>query len=84
MVPTPACLTVIVPALNEGARERQLPSVGDYDGDGLADLVVYDDKSVETQLWLMDGSVVAASEDLPSPLDSWDFATVDLRPPGSR
>jgi len=75
---------VIDSALNEGARERQLPSVGDYDGDGLADLVVYDSESAETQLWLMDGSVVAASEDLPSPLDSWDFATVDLRPPGSR
>jgi hypothetical protein len=75
---------VIVSALNEGARERQLPSVGDYDGDGLADLVVYDDESAETELWLMDGSVVAASADLPSPLDSWGFATVDLRPPGSR
>jgi hypothetical protein len=75
---------VIASALNEGPRERQLPSVGDYDGDGLADLVVYDSATAETQLWLMEGSVVAASEILPSPLDSWDFATVDLRPPGSR
>ncbi len=75
---------VIASPLNEGPRERQLPSVGDYDGDGLADLIVYDSQTAETQLWLMDGAVVAASEILPTPLDSWDFATVDLRPPGSR
>lgn len=76
--------SVIGSALNEGTRERQVPSIGDYDGDGLTDLIVYDGETVETQLWLMDGSVVAASENLPSPPDSWDFATADLRPPGSR
>jgi hypothetical protein len=70
--------------LNGGARERQVPSIGDYDGDGWADLILYDSEAVETQLWLMEGSVVTASERLPSPLDSWSFATVDLRPPGSR
>jgi hypothetical protein len=75
---------VIQSALNEGARERQVPSIGDYDGDGLTDLVLYDGEVVETQLWLMDGSTVSAVELLPSPLDSWDFATADLRPPGSR
>jgi len=74
----------IASALNEGARERQVPSIGDYDGDGLTDLVVYDSEADETQLWMMEGSVVAASEILPSPRESWDFATVDLRPPGSR
>ena len=57
---------------------------GDYDGDGLTDLVLYDGEVGETQLWFMEGSVVTASEPLPSPLDSWAFATVDLRPPGSR
>jgi hypothetical protein len=58
--------------------------MGDYDGDGLADLVVYDGTAIETQLWLMVGSGVASSELLPSPLESWGFATADLRPPGSR
>jgi hypothetical protein len=75
---------VIQSTLNEGARERQVPSMGDYDGDGLTDLVVYDDEAVETQLWLMESSVVAASELIPSPLDSWEFASADSRPPGSR
>jgi len=75
---------VIQSTLNAGTRERQVPSMGDYDGDGLADLVVYDGTAIETQLWLMVGSVVASSELLPSPLESWDFATADLRPPGSR
>lgn len=75
---------VIQSALNEGTRDRQVPSIGDYDGDGLVDLVVYDGEVVETQLWLMQGSAVSATELLPSPLDSWDFATTDLRPPGSR
>jgi hypothetical protein len=75
---------VIQSALNEGTRERQVPSIGDYDGDGLTDLVLYDSDVGETQLWLMEGSVVTASEPLPSPLDRWDFATVDLRPPGNR
>jgi hypothetical protein len=75
---------VIQSALNQGTRERQVPSIGDYDGDGLTDLVVYDGEALETQLWLMDGSVVTASKLLPSPHDSWDFATTDLRPPGSR
>jgi len=75
---------VIVSALNVGARERQVPSIGDYDGDGLTDLIVYDGAIAETQLWLMEGSVVIASEPLPSPPDAWDFATADLRPPGSR
>ena len=49
-----------------------------------ADLVVYDGEAAETQLWLMEGSEVTSSKLLPSPLDSWDFATADLRPPGSR
>jgi len=71
-------------ALNEGTRDRQVPSMGDYDGDGLTDLVVYDGDVGETQLWLMDGSTVAAAELLPSPPDSWVFATADQRPPGSR
>jgi hypothetical protein len=71
-------------ALNGGTRDRQVPSIGDYDGDGMDDLVLYDGEAVETQLWLMDGSSVTANERLPSPIDSWDFATVDLRPPGSR
>jgi len=75
---------VIRSALNEGPRDRQVPSIGDYDGDGLTDLVLYDGELAETQLWLMDGAVVAASEMLPSPLETWDFATTDLRPPGSR
>jgi hypothetical protein len=75
---------VIQTALNSGTRERQVPSMGDYDGDGLTDLIVYDSTAAETQLWLMVGSVVTASQLLPSPLESWDFATVDLRPPGSR
>jgi len=75
---------VIQSARNEGTRERQVPSIGDYDGDGLTDLVLYDSDVGETQLWLMKGSVVTARELLPSPLDRWDFATVDLRPPGSR
>jgi len=75
---------VIQSALNGGTRERQVPSIGDYDGDGLTDLVLYDGEAVETQLWLMEGSVVTASEPLPSPPDFWDFATADLRPPGSR
>lgn len=75
---------VIRSALNEGTRERQVPSIGDYDGDGLDDLVVYDGEAVETQLWLMADSEVTSSKLLPSPLDSWDFATADLRPPGSR
>jgi hypothetical protein len=71
-------------ALNEGTRERQVPSIGDYDGDGLSDLVLHDSEVGETQLWIMERSVVTASEPLPSPLDYWGFATVDLRPPGSR
>jgi hypothetical protein len=75
---------VIQSALNQGTRERQVPSIGDYDGDGLTDLVLYDGDALETQLWLMDGSVVTASKLLSSPLESWDFATADLRPPGSR
>jgi hypothetical protein len=75
---------VIQSALNQGTRERQVPSIGDYDGDGLTDLVLYDGGAEETQLWLMEGSVVTASKLLPSPLDSWNFATADLRPPGSR
>jgi hypothetical protein len=75
---------VIRSALNEGTRERQVSSMGDYDGDGLTDLVLYDGEVVETQLWLMEGSAVTAAELLPSPLHSWDFATADLRPPGSR
>jgi hypothetical protein len=74
----------IASALNEGTRDRQVPSMGDYDGDGLTDLVVYDGDAGETQLWLMDGSTVAAAELLPSPLDSWKFASADQRPPGSR
>jgi hypothetical protein len=74
---------VILSALNEGPRERQVPSIGDYDGDGLTDLVLYDSEVGETQLWFMENSAVTASEQLPSPLDSWSFATVDLRPPGS-
>jgi hypothetical protein len=75
---------VIASVLNEGTRDRQVPSMGDYDGDGLTDLVVYDGDAGETQLWLMEGSTVAAAELLPSPLDSWNFATADQRPPGSR
>jgi hypothetical protein len=75
---------VIQSALNQGAREHQVPSIGDYDGDGRTDLVLYDGEALETQLWLMNGSVVTASKLLPSPLDTWDFATTDLRPPGSR
>jgi hypothetical protein len=75
---------VIKSALNNGARERQVPSMGDYDGDGLTDLVLYDGEAGETQLWFMEGSVVTASELLPSLLDSWGFAAVDRRPPGSR
>ncbi len=75
---------VIRSAANEGAHERQVPSIGDFDGDGLTDLVVYDGERAETQLWRMNGAVVAASETLASPLDAWDFATADLRPPGSR
>jgi len=75
---------VIQSALNQGTRERQVPSIGDYDGDGRTDLVLYDGEALETQLWLMNGSVVTESKLLPSPLDSWDFATTDLRPPGSR
>jgi hypothetical protein len=75
---------VIQSTLNQGASERQVPSIGDYDGDGLTDLVVYDSRAEETQLWLMNGSAVTASELLASPLTDWDFATVDLRPPGSR
>jgi hypothetical protein len=58
--------------------------MGDYDGDGLTDLVVYDRDTGETQLWVMDGSTVAAAELLPPLLDSWNFATADQRPPGSR
>jgi FG-GAP-like repeat/FG-GAP repeat len=81
---TTGARNVIQSALNEGTRERQVPSIGDFDGDGLTDLVLYDSDVGETQLWLMEGSVVTASEPLPSPLDRWDFATVDLRPPGSR
>jgi hypothetical protein len=81
---TTGALDVIQSALNEGTRERQVPSIGDYDGDGWADLVVYDGEAAETQLWLMEGSEVTSSKLLPSPLDSWDFATADLRPPGSR
>ncbi len=75
---------VVGSALNEGTRDRQVPSMGDYDGDGLTDLVVYDRDTGETQLWLMDGSTVAAAELLPPLLDSWNFATADQRPPGSR
>jgi hypothetical protein len=70
--------------LNQGARERQVPSIGDYDGDGLSDLVIYDSQAVETRLWLMQGSTITASELLPSLVERWDYATVDLRPPGSR
>jgi hypothetical protein len=75
---------VIESALNVGTRERQVASIGDYDGDGVTDLIVYDSQTDETQLWLMEDSMVTASEMLPSPLDFWDFASVDLRPPGSR
>jgi hypothetical protein len=81
---TTSARDVIRSGLNEGARDRQVPSMGDYDGDGLTDLVLYDGDSGETQLWYMEGSTVAESEPLPSPLKSWDFATADLRPPGSR
>jgi hypothetical protein len=81
---TTGARAVIQSGQNQGTRERQVPSIGDYDGDGLTDLVLYDSESAETHLWLMEGSVVTTSELLPSPLDRWDFATADLRPPGSR
>lgn len=76
--------SVIASPLNVGARDRQVPAIGDFDGDGRSDLLVYDGDLVEADLWYLDGSAVVETEPFDAPLDAWSFASVDLRPPGSR
>ena len=66
----------IIPfVLNEG---ELIKAIGDFDGDGNADIFTFNDNTMESWFWFMDGSRVKSREELLDPARTEDPATVDV------
>ena len=73
----------ITSELNEKFADQQVLAIGDYNGDGRMDLVVYNGREDVIRVWYLNGYTLEHAETVEDPGNAWYFASVDGRTPGS-